>query len=71
MEKLEQDYSDLCDRVEKIDAEAARYMRSDACLALSLHCQHHCLTGAFRWSATPQGSDFWARIAYELERSAK
>jgi len=71
VEKLEQDYSDLCDRVEKIDAEAARYMRSDDCLNLYGHIQDRHLCCAFWWEGTPQGHDSWERIDYELREATK
>lgn len=56
-------YAALCDRVERLDPEAAKYMRSEA---LSLTRFDQCgrkdpenIDYAFVWDETPQGHEFW------------
>lgn len=60
------EHQDLIDRVREIDPGAADYLQTDA-HELAYFQPAETLWGCFRWSDTPQGSDYWHAIAQELE----
>ena len=62
--ELHPSYLALCDRVEKLDPEAAKYMREEAPKLESFAGQPgdgpmQYITAAFLFDHTPQGHEFW------------
>lgn len=63
-------YFNLCQRVKVIDPEAETYLRVKAIKLLDfVYCG--ILSGAFGWSTTPQGADFWRNIDLQLTKTKK
>lgn len=61
----QKEYEDLCGRVEKIDAEAAEYMRKEA-IKLKNFEYFGFLIMSFRFADTPQGFEYWNNISIKL-----
>lgn len=55
--------AELIGRIEKIDPEAAQWMRDNT----SWIRGRSRLSQAFLWEKTPQGHWYWASIAHELD----
>ena len=63
--ELSEEYQALCDRVEAIDKEAARYMREEAPMLDSFDgCG--ILTDSFVWRETPHGYNYWSKLEKAL-----
>ena len=58
-------YEDLCKRVEKIDPEAAEYMRGEA-KKLPDFSEYSNINDCFYWINTPQGFNYWWGIEEKL-----
>ena len=56
----------LLERIERIDPEAARYIREDA-PRLDSYRESSDLLGLFLWNLTPQGGVYWADIYNTLD----
>lgn len=69
---LPANYLALCDRVEKLDPEAAKYMREEAPkLPQFAYFPEDTepladLSKAFMWESTTQGGPFWGKIYRSL-----
>lgn len=63
--ELSEEYQALCDRVEAIDKEAARYMREEAPMLDSFDgCG--ILNDSFVWKETPHGYNYWSKLEKAL-----
>lgn len=63
--ELSEEYQALCDRVEVIDKEAARYMREEAPMLDSFDgCS--ILNDSFVWKETPHGYNYWSKLEKAL-----
>lgn len=69
---LPTNYLALCERVEKLDPEAAKYMREEAPkLPRFAYLPEDTepvadLSSAFEWGRTPQGHEYWKSIKDRL-----
>lgn len=63
--ELSEEYQALCDRVEAIDKEAARYMREEAPM-LERFIDYPSLSGSFNWEYTPHGYNYWSKLEQAL-----
>lgn len=59
------EYNDLCERVYKIDRDAAEYMRKEA-IKLKNFEYFGFLIMSFRFEDTPQGFEYWNNISIKL-----
>jgi len=66
----EREYQELCYRVERIDPDAAEYLRGEG-RTLSGFTTSGDLREVFLWEATKQGREYWQRIQKELEWSVR
>jgi hypothetical protein len=57
----------LIEKIEKIDPEAAEYLRGDAHKLESFVSNINYLTGIMSWCETPQGWDYWNDIRNILD----
>jgi len=55
------DYEELCNRVEKIDKDAADYMRGDA-RNIDCFAESDDISACFEWERTAQGWQYWKNI---------
>lgn len=63
-------YNQLIDEVQKLDPEAAKYLRTDAQKMQSFSCAE-ALSSVFFWRDSPQGHEYWSVIYHTLyERSS-
>ena len=63
--ELSEEYQALCDRVEAIDKEAARYMREEAPM-MDRFIDYPSLSGSFNWEYTPHGYNYWSKLEQAL-----
>lgn len=58
-------FKELCNAVEKIDRDAAEWLRNDA-KDFSGFREHDNLIHCFIWADSPQGHDYWENIHIKL-----
>ena len=63
--ELSEEYQALCDRVEAIDKEAARYMREEAPMLDSFNNDGP-LIESFNWEEPPHGYNYWSKLEKAL-----
>lgn len=63
--ELSEEYQALCDRVELIDKEAARYMREEAPMLDSFNNDGP-LIESFNWEEPPHGYNYWSKLEQAL-----
>lgn len=63
--ELSEEYQALCDRVELIDKEAARYMREEAPMLDSFNNDGP-LIESFNWEEPPHGYNYWSKLEKAL-----
>lgn len=63
--ELSEEYQALCDRVEAIDKEAARYMREEAPMLDSFNNDGP-LIESFNWAEPPHGYNYWSKLEKSL-----
>lgn len=63
--ELSEEYQALCDRVEVIDKEAARYMREEAPMLDSFNNDGP-LIESFNWAEPPHGYNYWSKLEQAL-----
>jgi hypothetical protein len=63
-----EEYVELCKKVERIDAKAAKYLREEA-PKLESFMMIGILTLCFHWIETPQGWEYWNTISQSLGES--
>lgn len=63
--ELSEEYQALCDRVELIDKEAARYMREEAPMLDSFNNDGP-LIESFNWEEPPHGHNYWSKLEQAL-----
>lgn len=56
------EYAALCDKVEKLDPAAARYMRDPATQLKEDFSYKGDLMACFIWGETPQGHAYWSQL---------